>query len=91
MAAVLRANTSFAVTDPNGAVRVFNPGDVVVSDDPVVKGRENHFEPVEVAAGRFANVEEATAEPGALRKRGRPVSHASTAAKSVEQEKEESK
>jgi hypothetical protein len=73
MAAVLRANTSFAVSESDGSVRIFNPGDVVLSDDPVVKGRENHFEPVEVAAGRFANVEEATAEPGVMRKRGRPA------------------
>jgi hypothetical protein len=84
MAAVLRANTSFAVTDSGGAVRIFNPGDVVLSDDPIVKGRENHFEPVEVAAGRFANVEEATAEPGAVRKRGRP-------AKTVESDKDSDK
>lgn len=74
MAAVLRANTSFAVFDDSGHVaRIFNPGDVLLSDDPMLKGREDHFEPVEVAAGRFANVEEATAEPGAMRKRGRPA------------------
>ena len=82
MPAVLRANTSFAVFDDLGQVeRIFNPGDVVLADDPMVKGRENHFEPVEIAAGRFANVEEATAEPGAMRKRGRPAKTVESEAK----------
>jgi len=77
--AIIRVREAFAAYDKTQkALRSFCPGDLFSSDDPVVKGKEHLFEPVEVAAARNAGVEDATAEPGALRsmstvpKRGRP-------------------
>ena len=55
----------------DGAVEMYNPGRLVNDSNPVVKGRESYFEPVEVAAARHAGVEQATAEPGEKRSRSR--------------------
>lgn len=63
---ILRVKEAFSVlSDPNG--RVYTPGVLVNADDPIVKGREVYFEPVEVAASRHAPVEQATAAPGERR------------------------
>jgi len=78
MADVYRVKSAFYCNNGDGVPTVYTPGLLVFSDDPIFKGREQFFEPVEVAARRLAGVEEATAEPGALRsvstapKRGRP-------------------
>lgn len=65
--AVYRAREAFAFTDKQGVPRVVTAGHLMSDDDPNFKGKEKLFEPVEVAAARAAGVEEATAEPGALR------------------------
>lgn len=70
--AILRAKDSFAFVDATGNPRIVGTGDLVASDDPLVKGRESFFERVEAAARRLAGIEEATAEPGAVRSVGRP-------------------
>lgn len=58
--AVLRCTSPFAVQE--GAVpRVLRAGDLVDEKDPVVKGREVMFEPVETT------VERATSAPGERR------------------------
>ena len=59
----VRARTSFAVA-AGGYPRVIAEGDVFSDDDPVVKGREAFFEPVDVFVER---VERATANPGEVR------------------------
>jgi hypothetical protein len=64
--AYLRCISAF-VDFRNGAVESYNPGRLVNGNDPVVKGRESYFEPVEVAAARAAGVEQATAAPGEKR------------------------
>lgn len=53
----VRAVQSFT-TSIDGRRRAVSRGDLVASNDPVVKGREQMFEPV---------VEDATAAPGAKR------------------------
>jgi len=59
----VRARTSFAV--PAGVFsRVVAEGDVFSDTDPVVKGREAFFEPVD---GFVDRVERATANPGEVR------------------------
>lgn len=68
MADVYRAREPFAYTDKQGVPRSVAAGDLMSSDNPDFKGKEKLFEPVETAAARSAGVvEEATAEPGALR------------------------
>jgi len=64
---ILRVKESFSVlNDPT--CRVYAAGDLVDSNDPVVRGREAHFETVEaVAAKRAGIVEQATAAPGERR------------------------
>lgn len=73
--AVLRVREPFAC-DINGVQRVLRVGDLVSSDDVLVKGRGMFFEPVEQAAARrSAVVEQATAEPGehrSLPRRAKP-------------------
>lgn len=70
MGQVLRCTSAFAVFNGN-VPRVLRPGDLVVDDDPAVKGRETYFEPVEASAERHSvRVEQATAEPGERRARG---------------------
>ncbi len=54
----------------SGHPEVYNPGRLVDEKDPVVKGREAHFEPAEAAASRV-RVESATAAPGERRTRSR--------------------
>jgi hypothetical protein len=74
---VLRVVTAFAVlSDPEG--RVYAAGALVDSSDPVVKGREGHFEPVEatIARRRASTVETATAAPGEKRTRARAAAPA---------------
>jgi len=66
-------NQAFAIlSDPSG--RVYAPGDLVLSTDPVVKGHEAYFEPVEAAAARRSPLEQATAPPGQRRSIGSRVS-----------------
>lgn len=67
MSEIFRAKEPFACADGNGVVRSIAPGALFSVDDPIYKGRRHLFEPVEVAAARAAGVEDATAEPGALR------------------------
>lgn len=68
MADVYRAREPFAYTDKKGVPRSVAAGDLMSDDDPNFKGKEKLFEPVGLAAARTAGmVEEATAEPGALR------------------------
>lgn len=72
--ATLRVRGSFACIY-QGVEEVFAAGRLVDASDPVVKGREHLFEPVEVAASRQslmgrtapAPVEQATAAPGEKR------------------------
>lgn len=82
MANVYRASSPFIMFNA-GIPRAVRVGDLVADDDPAYEGREQHFEPVEVAAARMAGVESATAVPGEHRsvstvsnqtphKRGRP-------------------
>ena len=70
---ILRCVEPFAVQDGN-LPRVMRSGDVVESDDPIVKGHESMFEPVESfivrrAAGTSTGtmLETATADPGEKR------------------------
>lgn len=69
----LRVKDAFAVSDSDGVQRVYAGGELVDDKDPVIKGREHHFETVEVTVGRRARrarratVEEATAVPGEKR------------------------
>lgn len=63
-----------------GHPEVYNPGRLVDENDPVVKGRERHFESAEVTASR-TRVESATAAPGERRTRTRPAKK--TAAKTA--------
>lgn len=53
-----------------GRPEVYQAGRLVDADDPVVKGRERHFEPAETTASRV-RVESATAAPGERRTRTR--------------------
>lgn len=66
--AILRCTESFAGDDN----RVVTAGSLVDADDPVVKGREHLFEPVETFMARRAGVEQATAAPGEVRTVKRP-------------------
>lgn len=65
--ATLRVREAFAV--PQGGIsRVMRPGDLVRDDDPIVKGREGLFEPIESAVSRNeVRVEQATGAPGEKR------------------------
>lgn len=69
--ALLTVTESFADFS-TGRPEVYNPGRLVDEKDPVVKGRERHFEPAEAAASRV-RVESATAAPGERRERTRPA------------------
>ncbi|ARG91402.1 hypothetical protein B1T50_04620 [Mycobacterium kansasii] len=75
MAEILRAVTAFEVMSrADGLPRMFTPGSLVYANDCDVKGREELFEPVEVAAARTArsvNTETASAAPDERRTRGR--------------------
>jgi hypothetical protein len=71
---ILRANQPFSVTLSNGVPVNVNTGDLWASDDPLVKGREALFGPVEVrnsaAYGRArldVDTETADATPGTRR------------------------
>lgn len=63
---VYRATQPF-IAFSDGIPRVIKIGDPIVDDDPAYQGREEHFEPMEVAAARYAGVESTTAAPGELR------------------------
>lgn len=66
--ATLRVKEPFAVFSDQS--RIYHAGALVDSADPVVKGRESAFEPVDAAATRRttgASVETATAAPGEKR------------------------
>jgi len=62
-----------------GYPEMYNPGRLVDDADPVIKGREGYFEPVEVAVARFAGVEQTTAAPGERRSRSKPRKTATAA------------
>lgn len=67
--ATLRCKDAFA-THVNGIPRVVAAGQLVDSDDPAVKGREQFFEPVDTYMSRRSGVhqvEHATAAPGEVR------------------------
>ena len=63
--AVLRAKTSFSVGNPDRTKHFVGEGTLVDSRDPIVKGREELFEPVEASVRSF--IEQATANPGEAR------------------------
>lgn len=97
---VLRAREAFACSDAQGTPRVVRPGDLFDSTDPLVTGRQNLFEPVEVATQRSeavvaggSSVESATAAPGEKRSvstgRGRKSSKDSADAAPTEQKSAE--
>lgn len=76
--AVLRCTAAYAVM-VNGVPRVVAHDELVDSNDPIVKGREQHFETVDQHMQRrrrdrtdTAPVEQATAAPGEKRSVGRP-------------------
>ena len=67
--ATLRCKEPFSA-DLNGVPRTIPAGALLDSDDPIVKGRERLFEPVDaymVRRSQSAQVEQATAEPGERR------------------------
>jgi hypothetical protein len=77
--ATLRVTEAF-VEFSQGRPEVYPPDRLVDAKDPVVKGREQHFEPVEVAvkrtnrAGSTTTATETTsAAPGEKRARRRPA------------------
>lgn len=79
----LRVKNAFAVQDRDGAVHAYPPGRLVDSDDPIVTGRELHFEAVEVVAARMSGgVEAASAAPGEQRTRTTPRKRKPAAKKS---------
>lgn len=70
---VLRVTHAF--TDfSQGRPEVYSPGRLVDSTDPVtkVRGREEWFEPAEIAVARAAGSETASAAPGHRRTRSAP-------------------
>lgn len=65
--ATLRCKEPFSC-DVDGVPRTVPAGTLLDSDDPIVKGREKLFEPVDAFMERRApRVEQATAEPGEKR------------------------
>ena len=58
---VLVCRRGFAAPRKDGRMRVVKGGEMVPADDPIVKGREHLFDPLEEV------VEQATAAPGELR------------------------
>lgn len=64
--AILRCTSPFA-TWINGVPRVVANDELVDSSDPVVKGREGNFVPVEQSVAHRSTVEQATAAPGEAR------------------------
>lgn len=85
---VLRCTEAFAVQEGN-VPRVIRMDDVVDSKDPVVKGHEHLFEPVEDHLNRQRRIrdgeaiETATAGPGEVRKSQRRPSRRTTARKAA--------
>lgn len=71
---IKRCKSSFAVV-VNGAPRVVTVGTLVEDGDPILKGRELHFEDAEtyVSDRAAARVEQATAGPGERRSVSRPA------------------
>jgi hypothetical protein len=70
--AIKRCTGAFAAVI-DGVPRVVAAGELVDAADPVVKGREHHFEDVETFMERRAGQPEATtAEPGEKRALSRP-------------------
>jgi hypothetical protein len=82
MAELLRVITSFDVTSrADGMPRTFSTGMPVWSNDCDVKGREEFFEPMAIAAARMArgadsDSETASAAPGERRFRSKPAASA---------------
>ena len=62
------AKATFA-TAVNGVPTVVHAGDIVEAGDPILKGRDSHFEAFEPKVRRFGpgRVEKATAAPGEVR------------------------
>ncbi|MBX6382028.1 MAG: hypothetical protein IRZ07_03490 [Microbispora sp.] len=78
--AIKRCKTSFSAI-VNGAPRVINEGELVEDGDPILTGREAHFETVETFMSERPGavrqpVEQATAEPGEKRTRRRAAKSA---------------
>jgi hypothetical protein len=85
--AIFSANQPFTFTGKNGVPRVITPGVLMSDDDPDYKGKEQFFEPIEVAAARPAlsasgrgGVEDASAEPNTKRSVSTVKPHAKDAA-----------
>lgn len=74
--ALLTVIESFAVFN-YGHPEVYAAGRLVDENDPVVKGRERHFETAEASAARV-RVETATAAPGERRARTRAAKKAAS-------------
>jgi hypothetical protein len=75
--AIKRCTASFAAI-VNGAPRVVQTGALIDSRDPILKGREAHFEDVDTyVARRHSAVEAATAVPGEQRTITPPTTPAS--------------
>jgi hypothetical protein len=63
MAEIRRAIEAFAFTDHTGVPRVITVGALMSTDDPDYKGKEQLFEPVEVAAARSAKQASGESQP----------------------------
>lgn len=89
--AIKRCKSSFAAA-VRGVPRVMAVGTLVDEDDPILKGREDLFEDVELhVQGRASRVEQATAEPGARRSLGRPLAKRAAAKKAADKPKPDTK
>lgn len=96
---VFRAKEPFAFDGKDGVPRVITAGSLMSDADPDFKGKEQLFEPVEVAAERVVKartgVEEATSEPNTKRsvstvKKGGPT-HPADADQTTKRKTEENK
>ena len=65
---LFQAVDAFSATVDGAAVHVAK-GDVVDDGDPVLKGRQDLFEPFEPKVRTYQRVEQATAKPGERRQR----------------------
>lgn len=79
---LLKCKDSFVVYDTPGIPRLVAAGQTVEDDDPIVKGREHHFEALEATAkpvrSFLSRGEVASAAPGELRSLIPPAGDAET-------------
>lgn len=96
MSELLRCRAAF-YKNLDGKRVLVKSGDIVYADDPVVKGSEKHFVPVEQfakifgkrpAARRAAPVEQATADPGEVRTTKRPRKPVASPKEAVKEDKD---